>query len=259
MSPETGLLWLPAFMAGLLGSGHCFAMCGGIAGGLGAIAVAKPVPHNIARQHTNLDKATAGLRALQFNLGRLAGYALLGGLLAGLAGLVPRVAGLEFMAVALRLATAVLVALIGLRYALGWQSLDGLEKLGSRVWQRVAPLATGLAAGQAKSPGFLNRLLLGACWGFLPCGLVYTLLLTATATANAVTGATVMLAFGLGTLPSMLGLTLAAPALAGVLRDKDFRRFIGFSLVLLAAWMMFSALTMGPVAPGQGGTEHQHG
>lgn len=258
-----GLLWLPAFMAGLLGSGHCFAMCGGIAGGLGAMAIPKPGPRNTTPRNNALGKATAGLRALQFNLGRLASYALVGGLLAGLAGFVPQVAGLEFVAVALRLATALLVALIGLRYALGWQSLDFLEKLGSRVWLRIAPLATRLAAGQAKSPGPLDRLLLGVCWGFLPCGLVYTMLLTATASANAFTGATVMLAFGLGTLPSMLGLTLAAPALAGILRDEDFRRFVGFSLVLLAAWMIFSTLTMGPamgpVSPDQSGAVHQHG
>ena len=48
-----------------------------------------------------------------------------------------------------------------------------------------------------------------------------------------------MLSFGVGTLPAMLGLTLAAPALASLLQDKTVRRIIGFALVVLAAWTLF--------------------
>jgi uncharacterized protein len=83
-------------------------------------------------------------------------------------------------------------------------------------------------------------------------------LLTAASTANAAAGASVMLAFGAGTLPSMLGLTLAAPALASVLKDRDFRRFIGFSLVLLAAWMFFSTYSMGGFGSATEGSTHHH-
>jgi sulfite exporter TauE/SafE len=67
-----------------------------------------------------------------------------------------------------------------------------------------------------------------------------------------------MLAFGLGTLPSMLGLTLAAPALASVLRDIQFRRFIGLSLILLAAWMVFSIVNMGSFNLTADGSAHHH-
>lgn len=54
-----------------------------------------------------------------------------------------------------------------------------------------------------------------------------------------------MLAFGMGTLPAMLGLTLAAPALSALLRDTTFRRLVGFFLLLLAAWMMYTTLMAG--------------
>ncbi len=235
-------VWLTAFMAGLLGSGHCFAMCGGIAGGLGTMSIKAG------------SRAGAFLRALQFNGGRLTAYVLAGGLTAGLLGIFPQIAGLEYLGIVLRLLTAILIALIGFRYLFAWRGLDFIERLGARFWPRISPIAARLAT----SPGPLNRLLLGLCWGFLPCGLVYTLLLTAASTGHAVAGAGVMLAFGLGTLPSMLGLTLAAPALAGVLRDTDFRRFIGLSLILLAAWMVFSLFSMGHFNPTQAGSLHHH-
>jgi hypothetical protein len=85
-----------------------------------------------------------------------------------------------------------------------------------------------------------GRILLGLSWGFLPCGLVYTVLLTAASTGQVLTGAFAMLAFGLGTLPSMLGLTLAAPGMASLLADRSFRRFIGIALLILAAWMAYT-------------------
>lgn len=251
-------LWLTAFMAGLLGSGHCFAMCGGIAGSLGVAGLAKS---NL--DQSNLGKSASGKplmgeygatawKALQFNLGRIFGYAMAGAVTALLLGGISQLSGLQWLAVLLRGLTALLVLLIGFRYLFEWRGLNAIERWGARVWSRIAPLANRFAS----SPGVAARLMLGLCWGFLPCGLVYTLLLTAASTANAVSGASVMLAFGMGTLPSMLGLTLAAPALATILKDRDFRRFIGLSLVLLAGWMLFSMYSMGGFNPAA--NEHRH-
>ena len=249
LSAQWFAVWLTAFMAGILGSGHCFAMCGGIAGGLGALT---HKPGAIA--HNSGSRAGAFMRAVQFNSGRLIAYSLAGGLSAGLLGIFPNVSGLQYLGVVLRFITALFIALIGLRYLLEWRGLDFIERLGARFWSKISPVAARLAT----SPGAANRLLLGLCWGFLPCGLVYTLLLTAASTGHAVAGAGVMLAFGLGTLPSMLGLTLAAPALASVLRDSHFRKFIGLSLILLAVWMVVSLYNMGGFTPSEPGTGHHH-
>jgi hypothetical protein len=71
--------------------------------------------------------------------------------------------------------------------------------------------------------------------------------MTAASTASPVNGAVTMLAFGVGTLPAMLGLTVAAPALAAFLEDRTVRRLIGFALVVLALW---SVLMMWGMAPG---------
>jgi uncharacterized protein len=231
LSPATHAVWLTAFMAGLLGSGHCFAMCGGIAGSLGALTAS-------GRSHS-------GVRAaIDFNLGRMISYGLLGALAAGLMGFAGELAHWRAAGQVLRLVTAAMVALIGFRFLFNWRGLDLVERLGARLWKHVYPWAIKASARQDAA----GRLLLGLCWGLLPCGLVYTMLLTAASTGQVMAGSTTMLAFGLGTLPSMLGLTLAAPGLAGLLGDRSFRGFVGFSLVLLALWMVFTLAFAGPPA-----------
>jgi sulfite exporter TauE/SafE len=75
--------------------------------------------------------------------------------------------------------------------------------------------------------------------------------MTAASTGSSPAGAVTMFAFGLGTAPAMLGLTLAAPALQTFLNDRFVRRIVGFSLVVLALWMVY-----GLVAPAAGGHSH---
>ena len=218
-----------AFLAGLLGSGHCFAMCGGIAAGLGAMT-----------------RGRAIVPALQFNLARLASYAVLGLIAASVLG---SAADLQPVGRILRLLTAVMIFMIGLRFLFDFRGVEFIERGGAKLWQKVMPVA--LRAGQRQD--WLGRLTLGACWGLLPCGLVYTVLLTAASTGTAPGGAATMLAFGVGTLPAMLGLTAAAPALAAFLQDRMVRRVIGFALIVLAFWtfiMMWNA--------SQGSMNHAH-
>jgi sulfite exporter TauE/SafE len=138
----------------------------------------------------------------------------------------------------LRVLTATMILLIGLRFLFDIGLLDRVERLGSGVWRRIRPLAARFAA----RPGAGGRFLVGVCWGLLPCGLVYTMLLTAASTASPQGGAAVMLAFGAGTLPSMLAMAWAAPALQTILEDLWVRRIIGFGLVVLAAWTLGLAL-----------------
>jgi len=203
---------MTALLAGLLGSGHCFGMCGGIAVGLG----------HLPKQ--------GYFSALIFNLGRLSSYALLGAGSACLLASVGGVLNVPQWGMILRLITAVMILLIGLQFLFGWQFLGFIERAGARLWKKVLPLAVKASA----MPGGAGRLLLGLCWGLLPCGLVYSVLMTASATGTALTGAIVMLAFGVGTLPSMLGMSMAAPALSRVLADKWTRKLMGAALVLLA-------------------------
>ncbi len=228
--------WLPigvtAFLAGLLGGGHCFGMCAGIAGGLGALSTGRG----------------AWVSALLFNGGRVLSYALLGAVFAGVLGQAAEALGVPGWSRGLRAVTAVLIAMVGLRFTFDWQGLARIERLGAGLWARISPLARRAAS----RPGFFGRFALGLTWGFLPCGLVYTMLLTATSTGSAPSGFLTMLAFGLGTLPALLGMTLWAPALAGFLQERGTRRLVGMGLLLLAAWTLLVLWGLG------GGLEHAH-
>jgi len=227
-------VWVAAFLAGLLGSGHCFGMCGGIAGSLGALSGAS--------------QRSIVLPALQFNLGRMLGYAILGAVAAGVLGAAGEIMALKPLGKWLRGLTALMVLLIGLRFLFDWRGLDLIEKGGAGLWRRIAPFAVRIS----RRHDWIGRLGLGVCWGFLPCGLVYTVLVTAASTGSVPAGAGTMVAFGAGTLPAMLGLTVAAPALSSFLGDRFVRRIVGFSLVVLALWMFFTLLG----APGGGGHHH---
>lgn len=207
-----------AFMAGILGSAHCFGMCGGIATGLGTVSA-----HGVL-------KGPQALSALIFNLGRLLSYAVLGLISAWFLLQTGDFLNLPKWTMILRMLTALMILLIGLQFLFGWQLLSGLERAGAKVWKLVLPYAVRASS----LPGGLGRLLLGLCWGLLPCGLVYSILLTAAAAGTPLYGALVMFAFGVGTLPSMLGMSLAAPTLAAFLSDRWTRRLIGAALVLLA-------------------------
>jgi len=225
VSPLDPAIWIAAFMTGVMGSGHCFAMCGGIAGSMGAVSAAN-------RGHR------APVAVLQFHLGRLFSYSVLGGAAGGLVGTVGLLGHAQFIGHWLRLATAVMVALIGLRFLLDWRGLDLIERSGALIWKRVSPWMMKTVGRR----GIAWRLALGLGWGLLPCGLVYTMLLTAGSTGNPLAGSATMLAFGVGTMPAMLGVSLAAPGLSGLLSDRTFRGFVGFSLIVLAVWMILTLI-----------------
>ncbi len=212
-----------AFLAGLLGSGHCFGMCGGIAAGLGAISPAGRLSDS---------RSVNFAPAFQFNSGRLLSYALLGLLAGGVFGTLGDWTALGRW---LRLLTALLILAVGLRFLVNWRGTGFIERGGAALWKRILPWAVRAS----KRRDWMGRLFLGLCWGLLPCGLVYTILLTAASTGSLLGGAVTMLSFGAGTLPAMLGLTLAAPALASMLQDKTVRRIVGFALVILAVWTLF--------------------
>ena len=232
---------LTAFLVGLLGSGHCFGMCGGIAAGLGSLPV-----HGETGEGSN-PRATS---AILFNFGRIVSYACLGLVSAWLLAGAGKMLNVPQWSMILRLLTALMIFLIGLQFLFNWRTLAFIERGGAKIWRHVVPLA--IAASTL--PGGIGRLLLGLCWGLLPCGLVYSVILTASAAGSPVTGALVMLAFGVGTIPAMLGMSLAAPALAAMLNDRWTRRLMGAALIFLA---VLSVTLM--VVKMQGAGVHMHG
>lgn len=219
---------LPIFLVGLLGGVHCVGMCGGIVSAFAVATPRRPFPVAVAAEgRATTALADGGARVLAFNTGRIASY-MVAGALAGLLGSVPAMINLATLqTAAFWLANLMLVAL-GLTLMNAWHGLSRLEALGQRAWRRVQPLIRRLLP--VRSP--VQALLLGGLWGWVPCGMVYSVLTTALLTGSPQQGALVMLAFGLGTLPLLFSMGVAGTTLQPLLQKKSIR--FGAGLLVLA-------------------------
>lgn len=206
-----------ALILGLLGGGHCLGMCGGL---MGALTLAIP-PEQRGRR----------LRLLvAYNLGRVFSYAC-AGLLLGLAGWA---VASSPAAMALRVVAALLLIAMGLYLAGWWNGLTRIEALGRGLWRVIQPAACRLMPVSSLP----QALLLGALWGWLPCGLVYSTLLWAASQGSAGYSAALMLAFGLGTWPILLATGLAAQRVNALLRRRSVRVAGGLLVILFGLWTL---------------------
>ena len=233
----------PVFLVGLMGSVHCLAMCGGIVGALSTAGAPTRLPQSapLARYKVSggaiLAVAPTAIhqeivRVLSYNLGRLGSYALAGALVGSIAaGMLRGADVLGWMLPLQRIATiAVNLMLVALGLHLGqwWNGVARLERLGQRAWRALRPLTARLLP--VDSPG--KALLLGSLWGWLPCGMVYSALLTAMLAGDAAQGALTMLAFGAGTLPMLVAAGVSGARLRNRIAGAGWRRLAG--LVVLA-------------------------
>jgi len=180
------------FFAGLLGGVHCVGMCGSI---VGIFTAQLPKPSS---------GGTRWSLHLAYNTGRLTSYMAAGALAGaiGQTGLLLR-DSVPVQHLLFALSSLMLIAL-GLYLAGIWGVVRHIEQAGALLWRYIQPLARGLLPITTAS----RALLFGALWGWLPCGLVYSVLVTALASGDPQSGALIMLAFGLGTLPNLLAIGL---------------------------------------------------
>lgn len=187
-------------------------MCGGLASALG---LQSP-------QHNYI---------FSYHLGRVLSYSI-AGIFVGLIGFWFA----EYLGAltALRALAAIMLILMGL-YLAGW--FNGLilsEKLGAIVWQKLQPIGQRFLRPSSQ----YQALFLGVVWGWLPCGLVYSALIYASAQAHWSNSALTMLCFGLGTLPSMLGVSLAGKKATAWLNSGWFRKSAGIALLTYGLWSL---------------------
>lgn len=214
---ELAPLLISALILGLLGGGHCLGMCGGL---MGALTLAIP-PEQRGKRLRLL---------LAYNLGRILSYGA-AGLLLGLAGWA--VAGSTAEVVMRSLAALLLIAM-GLYLAGWWSGLTRIEALGRGIWRHIQPLTRRFMPVSC----IPKAMVLGALWGWLPCGLVYSTLLWASSQGNAVDSALLMLAFGLGTWPVLLATGLAAERITALLRRQGVRVAGGLLVILFGIWTL---------------------
>ncbi|QHF04176.1 sulfite exporter TauE/SafE family protein [Pseudomonas asturiensis] len=210
-------LLFSALILGLLGGGHCLGMCGGL---MGALTLA--IPREQRGQRLRL--------LMAYNLGRIVSYAIAG----FFSGMVGWAVANSPGATTMRVVAALLLVAMGLYLAGWWSGLTHIERLGRGLWRHLQPIATRLLPISS----IPRALLLGALWGWLPCGLVYSTLLWAASQGNAIDSALLMLAFGVGTWPVLLATGLAAERTTALLRKRSVRATGGVLVIVFGIWTL---------------------
>ncbi|WP_462329231.1 sulfite exporter TauE/SafE family protein [Thiohalocapsa halophila] len=217
-----------AFVVGLLGGVHCVGMCGGV----------------VSMLTLGIDPARRGRLTsvlplqLGYNLGRVAGYGLAGALAGGVGALLAQSGVLYWGQRTLYGLAGVVMILLGLYLGGWWRGLAVVERAGTGLWRRIEPIGRRLLPIRS----FPQALAVGLVWAWLPCGLVYSVLILALGTGSPVQGALLMLAFGLGTLPNLLGIGLLAGAAARYLEAVWLRRAAGLLVMGFGGYALWQLL-----------------
>lgn len=181
----SGSLISMAFMTGLMGAGHCIGMCGGLVGALSL---------------SEAGKKGGWLFHLLYNLGRITTYTFIGAVVGWLGSAMAYTDQFRMLTRSLLLASDLFIILVGLGTAgmFTWLNASSLDFPGPMQ------AMTSVLHGLRKLPPALAALPLGLLFGFIPCGYLYAVAITAAQSAEASTGALMLMAFGLGTAPSLL-------------------------------------------------------
>lgn len=220
-----------AFLLGLAGSPHCIGMCGAI---------------SCLGRHANSNKKVS---PLFFQLGRVGSYTLLGVLLGGFGAMLSSQwlpIGLAFRILASALLVMMAVSLAG-----WFPATRRLEQVGAGLWRKLQPLSRHLLPADTPT----KALFLGGLWGLLPCGLIYSALAWATLSANPYQSGMLMAAFGLGTLPALLSVSLAQGRMVRVAKRPATRQLVAALMIVLA---IFPLAQMAPALTFLHGAHHQH-
>ncbi len=201
-------LWT-AFVLGFLGSIHCAGMCG-------PIAISLPLDNM-----TQLTKVGA---ILQYNTGRIIGYAILG-LLPGVLGMTIFLSGYQSTISVILGALLIIIALLLFFGAIASGAPGFFGRLIESIMSRFA---------SHNSP--LKFLSFGVANGFLPCGLVYAAIAGALSQESVASSLLYMITFGIGTIPMMFSI----PFLAGgyFYRLRKWNKYI-LPLALLVVGALF--------------------
>ncbi|AQQ01675.1 sulfite exporter TauE/SafE family protein [Pseudoalteromonas sp. SG45-5] len=213
-------LYTSAFLMGLIGSGHCIAMCGGIASSLQLAS----------------DKRKTFTYSLAYNIGRALSYMIAGALVAGISSQFAK-QNTSFSLI-LSFIAAIFMLLVGVYIMRLGPTLQWLEKIGKTlIWQHIVKLNKYLMP--INSP--FKALGYGALWGWLPCGLVYSALTWAMTSPSALDGALVMLCFALGTFPAMITLGVTAQKLNTLINHPWTRIVLGSVIIWYGIYLLIIA------------------
>lgn len=204
-------------------------MCGGI---VSALSMQTPA---------SVNAVPAWRLHLAYNIGRIGSYALAGAAMGGIGSMGLLLNDALPVQMTLYVAANLMMVALG-AYLIGvTQSLAFTERAGQWLWRRVQPLTRRWLPVR----GPRQALALGALWGWIPCGLVYSVLVMTLLTGSAVRGAATMLAFGLGTLPNLMLAGLLMVRFRAVVQTRALRLSAGLLVAGFGGYGLLNATTLG--------------
>ena len=228
-----------AFVTGLISSfGHCLGMCGGI------VAIYSARQAALARDAGSAPTLASRIVSfLPIHLGRITTYTIFGAVI-GLAGsLLNQASGMLGWQGAFSVLVGVAMLLVSLSLM---GILPPVEMALASMMAGNSPMTR--MRGLFGKRSFFSTLTLGILWGFLPCGLVFAMLVVAARTQTVLGGALTMLSFGLGTVPTLLGFGLAANLLSPKLRG-NLTKFAALLIMLFAIQTILRGLAVANLIP----------
>jgi sulfite exporter TauE/SafE len=236
----TTSLLLAVFLGALVSGWHCALMCGGI-----AAAIERQGSSHGPTYCPLQSKSELFYLQLIMHLGRITSYVLLGAAAAWFGAVLwqQNIVPVQRPLFAL---TSIILLVMGIRLL----RQNSSQRLVFGKWLG-ARMATYWAKYLGTFTGRSSRWFSGVVWGLVPCGLVYSVLPLAFLSGDVLTGAALMLAFGLGTLPNLLLISQFSAALAQF-GQYVWVRYIAAGLLLSAglfgfyrAWYLPEALLKG--------------
>lgn len=223
-------IYITAFIVGVLGGVHCLGMCSGVMGAL--------------TFNLKLSVQSSWWRSfpyqITYNAGRISSYVLIGALFGFLGASLTNLAQFLPVQQILQTVAGIFMIILGLYLGGWWNGVIAVERVGVGVWRQIQPFASKLIPvknlPQAWAYGFV--------WGWIPCGLVYSMLIMALSSGGAVGGGLVMLAFGLGTLPNLLLMGVFAFYFTRLSRKTWVRKLAGVIIILMGLWQFYQVWTL---------------
>ena len=226
--PDSG--FLAVFLIGLLGGVHCAGMCGAI---VSALSLQTPRP--VGKQ------SPVWPLHLAYNLGRISSYAIAGALMGALGSLGLLLNNWLPVQMILYVGANLMMVALGLYLTGLTRTLAFVERAGQWLWRRVQPSTRRFLPVRGVAQAFP----LGMLWGWLPCGLVYSLLAMTLLSGSALRGAAIMLAFGLGTLPNLMLAGLLLVRFRSAIQGRALRLGSGLIVLGFGVWGLFNATALG--------------
>jgi sulfite exporter TauE/SafE len=220
-----------AFLTGLLGSGHCIGMCGGLVAALSL---------------SEAGKQGGIFFQLLYNTGRITTYTGIGWLVGWLGSAFAYANTLAGLTRALLIGSDLFVIVLGL----GSAGIFTFLKINVMQLEFPGPIRkiTGAVAELKKLPPALSALPLGLIMGFLPCGFLYAMIIAAGQSAGSANGALMMLFFGLGTLPALFLFGSTAHWLTARMRSIMLR-WAGIMVALMGTYNLYRHLVLAQCCP----------